>query len=374
MSKGLLLVHYFFPDPFHVKMPSEFLLSAAGRRAALRNIRHLQGLELLDLTNAMVPDPEEKRGYVLNHEISSPQNCKHITAAIVSEEKHEELRKPKNPLAEIPHKVTFDTREEENLYRAFATKYFTEIQITYEIFDTQNITSDDREFYKSVTDEFVKAYRYLSEDYRPRLLDDYDEPKWVQFFVATYARDDFARSVDECLFQAREFRSLDSQTIFRLDLQPHPFKDPNHATDELKAFLERGKSVSTGREFLDAARHAAYHIKNHKYSLLEAFISSEYVVTKYLTDEKIRKGASRKKLKDYESEATMSYKLNIELPVYLENLTDKERQLIGDVDKVRRLRNDIVHEGKIATEDDAEFAVEAVSKLFEMLVSRGIEV
>lgn len=374
MAKGILLVHYFFPDPFHLAMPSSFLISAAGRRAAIRLLRHIQGLELLDLTNAMVPDPEGKRGYVLDHEISPPQNVKHMTAAMLPKEKLEELEKSDNPIAEIPHKVTFDIREEENLYRTFSTKYFTETQISYEVSDIQNITPEDKEWYKSVMDEFVKAYRYICEDYRPRFMDDYDEPKWVQFFVVEYTREDLSRSTDELLSQAKEVALLDFQTAFRLDLQPQPFKDPNAATDDLKPFLESGKCVSTGREFLDAARHAAYHIKNFKYSLLEAFISSEYVVTKYLTDEKIRRGVSSKKLKNYDSEVTMSYKLNIELPVFLEKLTNKERQLIGNVDKVRRWRNDIVHRGKIPTEDEATFAVEAVSEFFQMLARRDIEV
>lgn len=374
MSKGLLLVNYFFPDPFHLTMPSSFLISAAGRRAAIRLVRHVQGLELLDLTNAMVPDPEGKRGYVLDHEVSPPQNAKHMTAAALPKEKLEELEKSANPLAEIPHKVTFDIREEENLYRTFSTKYSTETQISYEVSDTQNITPEEKECYQSFIDEFVKAYRYICEDYRPRFMDDYDEPKWVQFFVADYAREDLSRATDEILFQEREFSPLDFQTAFRLDLQPQPFKDANAATDELKTFLESGKCVSTGREFLESARHAAFHIKNFKYSLLEAFISSEYVVTKYLTDEKIKRGVSIGKLKDYDSEVTMSYKLNIELPVFLEKLNDKERQLIGNVDRVRRWRNDIVHDGKIPSEDEATFAVEAVSEFFQMLASRGIEV
>ena len=374
MSKGLLLVHYFFPDPFHVGMPRDFLLSAAGRRAALKHIRHVQGLELLDLTNAMVRDPEHQGWFVLDHEISSPQNAKHFTAAILSKEKGEELEKSGNLLTAIPHKVTLDTRKEENIYRTFSTKYFTETQIIYEVSDTQNITSEEKEFYKSVMDEFVKAYRYIAEDYRPRFMDDYDEPKWVQLFLSEYAREDLSRSVDERLSQVREFRPLESYTEFRFDMQPNSFKAPNAAAAELRTFLNSGNSVSTGREFLEAARHAALHIKNFKYSLLEAFISSEYVVTKYLTDEKIRKGVSRNKLKTYDREVTMSYKLNIELPMFLEDLTNKERQLIGDVDRVRGWRNDIVHRGKIPTENEAKFAVETVSELFQMLASRGIEV
>ena len=179
---------------------------------------------------------------------------------------------------------------------------------------------------------------------------------------------------DERLFKARKLQPLESQASFRFDQQPHSFSDPGSATAELVTFLKSGNSVSIGREFLDEARHAAFHIKNFKYSVIEAFTSTEYVVTKYLTDEKKRKGASKKKLKDFETLITMSYKLNIELPVYLENLTSKERELIGDVDRVRRLRNKIVHEGRVATRDDAEFAVEKVSKLFEMFVSRGVEV
>jgi hypothetical protein len=349
-------------------------MSAQGRKAAVTAIGHRQALNLLDLTNSMIPDPEKPVSFKLDHEISPPEKLKHFSVGRITKEQLEEIKKSKTPPETMPHKVSFQSEEKEVLFRTFATKYFTEMRIIYEVADVSNISEDEKEFYKTVIDEFVKAYRWIGADYRPRFFEDYDEPKWIRRFVSEFDQADQKRSEDERFAVERDFRPLESQAVFRFDDQPSSTKDPSAVTDGLTRIFASGTSISAGREFLDMARHAALHIKNFKFALVEAFIGTENVVSKILKDDKLKKGVSASKLKDFETEVSISYKLNVELPMCLENVTQSERQIIGDVDKVRAWRNDVVHRGKVPTEAEAKFAVDAVSKLFEMLENRGFGV
>ena len=63
--------------------------------------------------------------------------------------------------------------------------------------------------------------------------------------------------------------------------------------------------------------------------------------------------------------------LNIELSMLVDNLTKEGREILGEVDRVRRMRNDIVHEGKRPTEQEAQFSVKAVEKLHASLRQWG---
>ena len=92
----------------------------------------------------------------------------------------------------------------------------------------------------------------------------------------------------------------------------------------------------------------------------------------YLYQLKVKLGASKTKLDDYDEEVPFSYKLNIELPVLLGNIDESDRQVIGDVDKVRKKRNAILHRGDDTSPQEALDAINAVGKLHDILSKRPI--
>ncbi len=122
-------------------------------------------------------------------------------------------------------------------------------------------------------------------------------------------------------------------------------------------------------EIFTQIRRDIYMNKNYKYALLEAFTFAEAFITDYLTEHKLSVGISKSKISDFEKEIGISYKLNIELPLILK-LKDEEKEIIGGVEAIRKIRNKIIHgqsEMIIVSEAEAVQAVSAVQKLYLFL-------
>ena len=75
---------------------------------------------------------------------------------------------------------------------------------------------------------------------------------------------------------------------------------------------------------------------------------------------------SKKKLDDLESEIPISYMISVELPCFIKYDNDK-RQTLGEIDRIRKLRNNVVHRGCEVSEKDAQSALDALKKLHNML-------
>lgn len=367
MSPGLLYVRLYYPDLLHLACPSGYLLTPKGRRAGIQVTRRCVRLQLTDLTNSMVPKKDGLSAFVPHHEITSTyQSALHLEVALVSQAELDraldEFAKTDGINPQLPHLVTFDIHKN-GLYRAFETRYATVLTICYEVQDTNAVVPDDKQFFTTVLDEFVHVYRNLSGDYRPRLFEDCREPMLIRFATIAYTASELDKPPDQRLAAKRELRFDQSSHKASYDRQPFTEVPADETTNRIRRFLSDAGQVTPAQEFLSMARHAAFHTKNFKYAVLEAFISVETLVVDYLIRVKLQRGVSKSKLDDYASEITISYMLNVELPMLVDNITAKERQILGNVDRVRDIRNDIVHEGKIATEQDAQFAVKAAEEL-----------
>ena len=111
---------------------------------------------------------------------------------------------------------------------------------------------------------------------------------------------------------------------------------------------------------------------NAKFALLEIFIVAELAISKALQKLKLDAGVSKGKLKEYRKEVSISYCINIELPAFCKDLSDQERQVLGDIDKTRKLRNDVVHEGAPVSQEQALESIKAVSNLLVFLLNRKL--
>ncbi len=83
-----------------------------------------------------------------------------------------------------------------------------------------------------------------------------------------------------------------------------------------------------------------------------SFIFIESLIFKFLYKQKLLKGVSKNKLDNYKKEVGIAYMLNVEMLFFLEKAEDKA--LMGEVDKIRKIRNGIVHDGKDVTKEEAE--------------------
>jgi hypothetical protein len=65
-----------------------------------------------------------------------------------------------------------------------------------------------------------------------------------------------------------------------------------------------------------------------------------------------------------------NYMLNVELPSMLEHLNEREREIIGKVDGVRKIRNAVIHKGADVSQREAADAINYVGLLITMLRAR----
>lgn len=81
-------------------------------------------------------------------------------------------------------------------------------------------------------------------------------------------------------------------------------------------------------------------------ALLQLAIAAELETTRYVHAEYLRRGVSKTKLDDRKAEITFSIMLNIEVMAIAPVDMKPDRQLIGRIDRIRNLRNDLMHYGK----------------------------
>ena len=130
---------------------------------------------------------------------------------------------------------------------------------------------------------------------------------------------------------------------------------------------ENNFEITTEEELLIKALDEFEDNKNFKYALLDSFISAETAIMKFVNKLKLENGVSKNKLDDYKEEVSISYVINIEIPFLVENLTDDERSVLGRINRVRKIRNDVVHNGKNVTEQEAREAINAVFDLLKFI-------
>lgn len=137
---------------------------------------------------------------------------------------------------------------------------------------------------------------------------------------------------------------------------------------ELQRLLNNSSALSelTSREQIYTIAREITVNRNFKFALLQAFTYCEILITYFLRKKKLNAGVPKKKLDDLESQIPISYMISVELPCFIQYDNDK-RQTLGEIDKIRRLRNEVVHRGCEVSEKDAQSALDALKKLHDML-------
>ena len=178
--------------------------------------------------------------------------------------------------------------------------------------------------------------------------------------------------VEERILKPRDFhigiKSL--KAINPKESVPQSIDTSAHNSLILSQLLPKGFLVTEEHRLLSKAYEELDLHQNYKYALLESFITAEMVISKFLREIKLSKGVSKGKLKEYKSEVGIGYQTNIELPAFLDNLTPNERKILGEINRIRSIRNDVVHEGKAVSEKEALDAVNATASLISMLDER----
>jgi len=378
MSKGALFVKFLYPGHFGLCVPSDYFLKVEEKDAIVRLMRRSSPVEVLDFTNELIPDPSGGNFRRLKNPIesSSDRSMDLLTStrSIATEASDVVLNEIKQvSILDFPHRLTFDpvTVEEHKLFK---TRDWTDIVVIHEVGDIDSITPTEASFFQRVVDRFIQVYRWITKDSRIRYFQDLQEAIHWKIAKVRFAQDEMTKSFLDRLCAAREsIRFNDNSIRFPYGHEGFFEFDLDQATKVVFNFLKAGRSVSIAQDLFLRAHDAAYHRKNFRYALIECFAAVEVCISTFLSKAKLSRGVSSNKLKDYEDEIPMAYKLNVELSLFLENLSEAERQVIGGADWLRKQRNSVIHDAKAVSEAEAKEAVRVTGALFDLLIARGVD-
>ena len=377
MPCGALFVKFFYPGHFGLTIPSNYFLEVEGKPALVRLLNQIKPVEVLDFTNELIADPKGGNFRKLMNPIESPssQSLEFFGRTLETEQPDRTSHGLKEgKIADLPHRLTLDAISFDK-YKLYKTRDWTDIVIIYEVEDIQNVTAVEATFFQKALNRFNQVYRLMTKDSRVRYFDDVGEAIHWNIAKVEFSQEEMTGSPQDRLAAARESVKFENKSISFPYAHEGFFEfDTKAITQKVFDLLKANRWLSVAEELLLNAHEAAYYRKNFRYALVEAFTAAEVCVSNFLSKSKLGRGVSQGKLKEYKDEVSISYKLNVEMPVFLENLRLDERQAIGRVDGLRKQRNEVVHGAKFVSEAEAKEAVETTGALFNMLIARGIEV
>lgn len=259
--------------------------------------------------------------------------------------------------------------------RVLFTKYHTVLLVVHESFKKEKSYVDEM-LYTEVIDYFICKYRSIANDVSIPLSSEFQSNRYyTRRYFHKFTGSDNKLSLKDKLFSPRNL-SL-SLGVFKFhDLaESVPTYDENSIvkiSNNLKKLLSSDSllnSNKTKESIIRIGRDISVY-NNFKFGLLDSFIVCESLISIFLRDFKITKGVSKNKLDDYEKEIPVSYLINIELPSFISDMTEKEKQLIGDLNRLRKLRNDVVHKNKDVNENDALFAFNTLQGVHMLIEER----
>jgi hypothetical protein len=350
MSEGALFVRLYYPGYIGLEK-GIYRDEIQGRLSSVRLIDHLRPLQILDFDNRIRIRQEESK---FNFEIANKDwSIGEPTLAVMHE----------SELLCLMHSRS-------GHHRLFHPRTFTDMIIAYEIETAPDFTEDDLAFHERVLSPFINKYRCITNDVKIILKNKLrkDVPV-VLVAVVVYDEDDLKLDRDERLHKKRLLAFRPKQISVR---------EFGHELPRVEHNLQKASEQMTQLRFsrdqialVDAFEELTIN-KNPRAALLSAIIIAEVMLGGYLHELKLKRGASKSKLDDFENEVPFSYILNVELPVLLGNPTDSDREVIGKMDQVRKKRNAVIHKGEETSEGDALEALNAVKGLRDLLAKHPL--
>jgi len=262
-------------------------------------------------------------------------------------------------------------------YRKYASRVFSEILISWETDHVEQAGLDeDLNFHAVVLESFIRGYRHVSRDVSiamPNTLRR-DLPM-VMMTAVPYAEAELEMTPRERLLAARRLQFGIKRISYGEFLRYLP--KVNAATETItKEVAERLRSDAPFDEESEDLLRAFEELsvnENPKWAFLDVFMAAELAIAKFVNENKIARGVSSAKLRDFRRDIGISYMINVDLPLLLSPLSPQERRVLTGIDVVRKKRNDVVHEGAAVSEDEALRAINAARDLFDLLGRRAVK-
>lgn len=184
----------------------------------------------------------------------------------------------------------------------------------------------------------VSAHLMLSDEHHPILSPVYDQNSFDHLYL---------------LIEGRNADAIDAHriapTIYRSALNIPEYDEEQSA--RFLAYASGATEVDdvtrvmkTAKAYLDAGLV--------EFSLLQMAIAAEIATHRFVSRSLVSAGVSKGKLNSMQKEMTFSRALNIDVMALCPPGLKPDRGLLGDVDRVRRLRNGVMHEADLNTTRD----------------------
>lgn len=356
-NDGVVYFQLIYPGLVGVEFKKPLYLTVNNTRSMVFVTKHLNPVEILDTDN-------EFASYTPRDEYQGELKLK-TNAITLSDRIIPIVSKSKDGSSENVAYIDFNTI----YHKRVRFPVFTEILIAFE-FKDKPFSRDNTLLVFSVLDEFIRLYRGITKDFRlplrSRLISDGLVLKGAEFH---FDIEDKNLTVEQRLIRPRWDKPLALvATEFPEEVVTREFV---HKTSETLADIQKasdeGYQIDIETESLLKAFEEQSIYKNHKYTVLDAFIVAESLTSKYLKKWKLKNGVSATKLDEYKKEVGIAYKLNVEMISTIKNVSDDHRRIIGAVDYVRSKRNRIVHGGEDANSEESYKAIIAVSEYYELV-------
>lgn len=246
---------------------------------------------------------------------------------------------------------------------------YTQIMVIFE--STKD--SDNLSLAENAFDSFYKSYQVVSDNFFALPMEHLHSNSIVKReYFHTYTKEELLCDELERLKTPRginfALKKWDQPYLIRDNYQNN--LDQAAHSKHLSKYLKTEKQNDFINETLLSAKRELHVYKNYKYALLECFFIVENVIYNFIEEKKTSRGISRNKLKEASNRVGISYLINIELPMLVDNYDGKAKNLILSLDGIRKIRNNIVHNGGSVSKNEAE---NAVSVTVEMLNYFNIE-
>ncbi len=211
--------------------------------------------------------------------------------------------------------------------------------------------------------QLVSAHLMLSDEHHPILSPVYDQNAFDYFYL---------------LIQGHDPDNIDAQrvspTIFRSALNVPEYDEEQ--SERFLAYASGAAKVDDVTRIMKAAK-AYLDAGLTEFALLQLAIAAEIATNRFVSRALVAAGVSKGKLDSMRKEMTFSRALNVDVMALCPPGLKPDRGLLVEVDKVRRLRNGVMHEAALNTTRDEMFGLiekteEYVRHLDKVLGHRGL--
>lgn len=351
------VISIFYPGRLMLEPKSAYMLSDGNRDYFLYLDRHIKAVEILDLNNEII---EHSSNNITEYKLTHP--IKEISKSNRSIKHGDGF-----------HKIIEDDR---HLHRSFTDRYYSELIVRFDI----RVNEDAKELYNrhiQIVKKFIECYIIVSKDVRIRFYDEIQDDNYVTKFASfKYTYNDKLLPRDKRLTiktdKKLEIKTMKYESVGGIS----PLIDREaecKISHNVANLLDSNYEMKLHDRLLLKSIQAFQLHQDYNLSVVNAFVSIEIHLGDYISSYKINNGVSNKKIKKYDNEIPIGYLIEVELPMILDEIDEEMRSVLGDINKLRGIRNKIVHQGYSATREEAISGVNSVMKYLEKLSGDGVD-